>query len=120
MRYVPKITKDEYEKKAEQKNWTERTPDEKEALERFAKFVRETLPRYPGCDAPDIVLSNGQRWAACNVGAKKAYAGQAYPSGDEPTPVQKEYLGAYFQWGRNDDVTSGSSTAVLAAEGTTA
>jgi len=26
------------------------------------------LVRYPGCDTDDIILSNGQRWAACNVG----------------------------------------------------
>ena len=83
-----------------------------EALERLL------LPRYPGCDTPDIVLPNGQRWAACNVGASKAYAGQKYPSDTEPTEKQKVFMGAYFQWGRNDEVTPGIVTSVLAPAGT--
>lgn len=29
--------------------------------------------QYPGCDTPDIILSNGQVWAACNVGASNAW-----------------------------------------------
>jgi prepilin-type N-terminal cleavage/methylation domain-containing protein len=31
--------------------------------------------RYPGCDTDDITLTNGQVWAACNVGATNAYIG---------------------------------------------
>lgn len=76
--------------------------------------------RYPDCDTDDIVLTNGQRWAACNVGATTAYAGQAYPSGMAPTEAQKAYLGAFFQWGRNDDVTATAPISAKAATGTTA
>ena len=32
-----------------------------------------TSTGYPGCDTADITLGNGQIWAACNVGASKAY-----------------------------------------------
>ena len=74
---------------------------------------------YPGCDTPDIALVNGQTWAACNVGATTAYDGQAYPSGTAPTAAQKSYLGALFQWGRNEDVTNLGTTATLAAAGST-
>lgn len=75
--------------------------------------------QYPGCDTPDIVLANGQKWAACNVGATTAYAGQVYPSGT-PTTAQKAYVGAYFQWGRNDDLTAGTTTTTRAPAGTLA
>ncbi len=47
-----------------------------------------TASRYPGCDTDDIVLSNRQVWAACNVGASKAGTGV-------------ESYGSLFQWGRN-------------------
>ena len=71
------------------------------------------------CDTPDIVLDNGQRWAACNVGATTAYvggAGQPYPSATATrTAAQKAYMGAIFQWGRNDDVTAGPSNFVTKA-----
>jgi uncharacterized protein (TIGR02145 family) len=50
--------------------------------------VATTNKRYPGCDTDDIKLSNGQVWAACNVGATKAGTGV-------------ESYGSYFQWGRN-------------------
>jgi uncharacterized protein (TIGR02145 family) len=65
---------------------------------------------YPGCDTKDIKLPNGQIWSACNVGATTAYTNQSYPSGIAFTPLQKSYLGGYYQWGRNKDVTSGSLT----------
>ena len=80
-------------------------------------------PTYPGCDTPDIVLDNGQRWAACNVGATTAYvggAGQPYPTPSTArTAAQKAYLGAFFQWGRNEDVTDLGTTATRAAAGST-
>lgn len=69
---------------------------------------------YPGCDTPDITLTNGQIWAACNVGASKAYKTQALPSINAPTAEEKTYLGSYFQWGRNDDVTEGPTTSMRA------
>jgi hypothetical protein len=47
-----------------------------------------SVSRYPGCDTDDIVLSNGQVWSACNVGATKAGTGV-------------ESYGSYFQWGRS-------------------
>lgn len=75
---------------------------------------------YPGCDTPDITLANGQIWAACNAGATTAYSGQAYPSNMAPTAAQKAYMGAYYQWGRNDDVTATSTTATLAPSNTLA
>lgn len=75
--------------------------------------------QYPGCDTPDIVLANGQRWAACNVGSTTAYAGQAYPTDAAPTDAQKAYLGALFQWGRNEDVTSLGTGSTLASSGST-
>jgi hypothetical protein len=28
---------------------------------------RDSVSQYPGCDVPDLVLSNGQTWAMCNV-----------------------------------------------------
>ena len=75
------------------------------------------------CDTPDIVLDNGQRWAACNVGATTAYvggAGQPYPTPSTArTAAQKAYLGAFFQWGRNEDVTDLGTTATRAAAGST-
>lgn len=77
--------------------------------------------RYPGCDTPDIALANGQKWAACNVGATTAFVGgsQTYPSSAAPNAAQKAYLGAFFQWGRNEDVTNLGTTATLAAAGAT-
>ena len=66
------------------------------------------------CDTPDIVLDNGQRWAACNVGATTAYVGQPYPSA-APTLAHKAYLGALYQWGRNEDVTALATTSTRAA-----
>lgn len=65
--------------------------------------------QYPGCDTPDIVLANGQRWAACNVGATAtvtAYADNVYST-------QPNAIGKFFQWGENVawDYSSGVGTA---------
>lgn len=81
------------------------------------------VPTYPGCDTKDIVLTNGQRWAACNAGARSAYVGQAIPTGRVPNDTEKAYLGAFYQWGRNVDVTNaaavtGSLSAATAASET--
>lgn len=46
---------------------------------------------YPWCDTPDIVLWNGQVWAACNVGSTISGTGV-------------ESYGSYFQWGYNTDI----------------
>lgn len=88
----------------------------------------ENASYYPGCDTADVILANGQRWAACNVGAGTAYVGQNVTLADTsaltggPTAAQKAYMGAYYQWGRNVDVTNGGivagplSAAVAASE----
>jgi hypothetical protein len=55
---------------------------------------------YPWCDTPDIVLWNGQVWAACNVGATKAGAGV-------------ESYGSFFQWGRNTPFASTGSVKTI-------
>lgn len=71
--------------------------------------------RYPGCDTDDIYLTgSNQYWAACNVGATTAYSNQSVTFADTtaaggPTAAQKAYMGAYYQWGRNLDVTTGAS-----------
>ncbi|MFB0964131.1 MAG: hypothetical protein QMC36_00195 [Patescibacteria group bacterium] len=82
--------------------------------------------QYPGCDAPDIYLTgSNQHWAACNVGASTAYAGQSVALTDAtaaggPTAAQKAYMGAYYQWGRNEDVTTGTTVAGPLAAATAA
>ena len=66
---------------------------------------------YPGCDTPDTAVwsSTGlQIWAVCNAGATTAYTGQMYPSDIAPTIEQEAWMGGYYQWGRNDDVTADS------------
>ncbi len=55
---------------------------------------------YPWCDTPDIVLGNGQIWAACNVGATKAGTGV-------------ESYGSFFQWGRNLPFASTGSVKII-------
>ncbi len=106
----------------------------------------KSAPTYPGCDTPDIVLKNGQRWAACNVGATIAYAGQDYPSEGDPEPEKRSFLeifsqwerkqeppsgrapdadekafvGGFFQWGRNEDVTSLLATGAQSPAGSLA
>lgn len=92
----------------------------------FDALVEGTASRYPGCDTADTILSNGQVWASCNVGATIAWTGGISLSdcGGLPTDCVSSHrnsLGSYFQWGRNDDVTSqGSPTATLAPAGSTA
>ncbi len=78
--------------------------------------------RYVGCDTNDIILSNGQRWAACNVGAKYANAdvAAAVTSVTFGTADWTDRYGYFFQWGRNDNVTSSSTTTTKAPTGTTA
>lgn len=72
--------------------------------------VKSAGSTYPGCDTRDIALPNGQVWAACNVGATSAYAGQGITNcggGATDCNASLRYtLGSYFQWGRNEDVTS--------------
>ena len=54
------------------------------------------------CDTNDIVVwagANIQIWSACNMGATTASATLSATSS-----------GAYYQWGRNDDVTAGTFT----------
>ncbi|MDD5198145.1 MAG: prepilin-type N-terminal cleavage/methylation domain-containing protein [Candidatus Gracilibacteria bacterium] len=47
------------------------------------------LASYPGCNTADIILTNGQVWAACNLGTNTAgFTVSSY--------------GSYYQWGRND------------------
>lgn len=75
---------------------------------------------YPGCDTPDIVLANGQKWAACNVGATKAWTGtlaitNCSAGASDCDSALRFTLGSYFQWGRNDDVTATATTATQAA-----
>lgn len=56
-----------------------------------------TLNRYPGCDTDDIVLDNGQVWAACNVGAPVAYSGTVISGVNVPLATTDQ-IGRYFQW----------------------
>jgi hypothetical protein len=82
---------------------------------------------YPGCDTKDIKLPNGQVWAACNVGATKAYKNEvithcsASATGGSVTDCDislRSTIGSYYQWGRNDDVTlQGTPTTTLAPGG---
>jgi uncharacterized protein (TIGR02145 family) len=72
-----------------------------------------SIGTYPGCDTPNLKLPNGQIWAACNLGATTAYANQSTVIADTsaaggPTSTQKAYMGAFYQWGRNLDITTGS------------
>ncbi len=56
-----------------------------------------------GCDTNDIVVWSGsmiQVWSACNIGATTASATLSATSS-----------GAFYQWGRNDDVTAGTFIA---------
>ncbi|MDD3120363.1 MAG: FISUMP domain-containing protein [Candidatus Gracilibacteria bacterium] len=87
-------------------------------------FVASNSPassQYPRCDTSDITLSNGQVWAACNVGATVAFTGISLANlagSTDPYSDLRPTLGSYFQWGRNDDITSTSITNVLASAGT--
>lgn len=81
--------------------------------------------KYPGCDTNDLTLSNGQTWSMCNVGAVNAWTGgitltSCASSSSDCDSAYRNTIGSYFQWGRNDDVTVGTSSATLAATGTLA
>ncbi len=54
--------------------------------------------RYPWCDTDDIVLDNGQVWAACNVGAPVAYSGTVVNGANVPLATTDQ-IGRFFQWG---------------------
>jgi len=58
-----------------------------------------TACRYTWCNIDDIILSNGQIWAACNIGSSVAWTTAAS-------------YGSYIQWGRNDGwwTTTGAAT----------
>lgn len=78
---------------------------------------------YAGCDTSDIVIwrsgNNPQIWAACNVGATTSVgfatvpdqtSGGGNPSATLPTNRVANVQGNYYQWGRNDNITSGTWT----------
>lgn len=86
-----------------------------------------TSVKYPGCADSDITLANGQVWAACNVGATRAFV----PGTDavatctntvsDCNASNRAYLGGYYQWGRNDNLAPDTgSTTTLAPAGTLA
>ncbi|EKE27876.1 MAG: hypothetical protein ACD_3C00141G0003 [uncultured bacterium (gcode 4)] len=71
--------------------------------------------KYPSCNVSDIKLSNWQIWAACNVGATEAWAGQVTINvcsftGADCNQWIRNILGGLFQWWRNDNVASTSAT----------
>jgi len=75
---------------------------------------------YPECDTPDIKLSNWQTWAACNVSATKAFNWVNLPYVcwwtwciNDPYPSSHNIYWGYFQWWRNDDIASTSSTSAI-------
>jgi uncharacterized protein (TIGR02145 family) len=74
----------------------------------------------PACSEDDIAVwgttGNPHVWAACNAGATTAYSNQSVTlvnpnAAGGPTAAQKAYMGAYYQWGRNIDVTTGATVA---------
>ena len=81
--------------------------------------IRSSWSKYPNCDTNDIILPNSQTWAACNVWATTSY--------NESTAIQdcassvtdcnssiRYTIWSFFQFWRNDDVTSSSITSTLA------
>jgi hypothetical protein len=91
------------------------------------EMAKGNASRYFGCDTDDIILSNGQIWSACNVGASNA---GAWTGTQVWTWLNMDFCGAtnnkitsrvwgYFQWWRNNDVSIGSATTVLFPSGTT-
>ena len=75
----------------------------------------------PGCDTPDIAVwqdgtNNIQIWAACNMGATAAWTGGSLSITDcaggstDCDASLRSTLGDYYQWGRNDVVTSDTYT----------
>lgn len=57
-------------------SWWDMIIDQTGSLETI--YMSGTGSQYPGCDTQDIQLSNGQFWAACNVGAAKVYDWRAF------------------------------------------
>ena len=71
-----------------------------------------------GCNAPDTVVWQGgtnniQIWATCNAGATTAFltGTMIYPSNTAPTTGQEAWMGAYYQWGNNGDLTTASTSS---------
>lgn len=76
---------------------------------------------YPWCDTEDIELSNWQIWSACNVWATEAFTWINLTNVcDDPWCSTDPYanlhnlLWGYFQWWRDDDVSSSNFTWTLA------
>ena len=74
----------------------------------------------PGCNTADTVVwqastNNVQIWATCNAGATTAFltGTVTYPSNTIPTGAQETWMGAYYQWGNNADLTSAPTSATL-------
>ncbi len=71
------------------------------------------------CDTNDIVVWSGtniQIWSACNMGATNAWTGgltitNCSNSATDCDASLRYTLGDYYEWGRNDPVTSGTYTA---------
>lgn len=57
--------------------------------------------RYPECDTDDIVLKNGQIWAACNIWATKAFRNMNDSAPDTITPDYDQSTWRIFFWGSN-------------------
>ena len=77
-----------------------------------------TPNRYPNCDSDDVYVTGAtvQVWAACNVGAIHAWTGgmaitNCSDGATDCDSAIRHTLGSYFQWGRNEDVTSVSKIA---------
>lgn len=79
----------------------------------------EPISQYPGCDSKDIALSNGQVWAACNVGASMAFTGEnitdpiksrGWNKSNEYQQLKRVFW-SFHQWGRNKDITNASTFA---------
>ena len=86
----------------------------------YNKFTTTTTPTVAGatCNTYDLLVGSltgtYQLWAACNVGASIAYTGglsivNCNAGATDCDASIRNTLGTYFQWGRNDDVTSGVS-----------
>ncbi|EKE26427.1 MAG: fimbrial protein pilin [uncultured bacterium (gcode 4)] len=89
-------------------------------------WIGETPSSWFSICGNDIVIfswANIQTWASCNLWATTRYTNQSLALANVtvswwPTPTQKTYMWAYYQWWRNDDVTTWSVTWTLAASWT--
>ena len=78
--------------------------------------VGSSSTKVSGCDTNDIAVWSGtniQIWAACNAGATSAWTGglsisDCGGSANDCQSSNRYTLGSYYQWGRNDNVTSGT------------